>query len=62
MNASIRGIMFVKADRIIDRVKKARKIITGNVTHETLDDFVKTIEVIVNSELTDKGVEKKWKN
>lgn len=57
MNASIRGIMFVKADRINERVKQIRKTITGRVSQETIDDFVKTIEIIVNSELTQKGYE-----
>jgi len=57
MNASIRGIMFVKADRINERVKQIRKTITGRVSQETIDDFVKTVEIIVNSELTQKGYE-----
>lgn len=57
MNASIRGIMFVKADRINERVKQIRKTITGRVSQETIDDFVKTVEIIVNNELTQKGYE-----
>lgn len=59
MNASIRGIMFVKADRINERVKKIRQTITGRVSQQTIDDLVKSVEIIVNSELTQKGLERR---
>ena len=53
--------MFVKADRINERIQKARTLLKGKVvTQETIDDFVKTVEIIVNDELTEKGVERKW--
>ena len=59
MNASIRGILFVKADRINERVRKIRKTITGRVSQATIDDLVKAIEIIVTNELTEKGQERR---
>lgn len=67
MNASIRGIMFVKADRITERIKKAsqtlvlsRKLPYSPIDYQDFEDFLKTVEVIVTSELTEKGGVKRW--
>lgn len=61
MNASIRGVMFVKADRINQRIRKASELINGDVSREMFLDFIKTVEIIVNDELTEKGVVRKWR-
>lgn len=68
MNASIRGVLFVKADRIMERVKTASKKLTLNrkppysdISYDEFQDFLKVVEIIVNDELTEKGVERKWK-
>ena len=68
MNASIRGVMFVKADRIIDRMKKSaekltlnRKLPESDITQEEFKEFIKVVEIIVNDELTEKGVVRVWK-
>lgn len=68
MNAGIRGTMFVKADRINHRIDEIVKI-TLNTMQEynkkTLSktDFlnvIKTIHIIVDTELSEKGVDRKW--
>lgn len=61
MNASVRGVMFVKADRINQRIRTASELLNGNVSREMFLDFVKTVEIIVNDELTEKGVVRKWR-
>lgn len=65
MNASIRGVMFVKADRITQRVRKAGDVFKRmhkSIPKDKIDDFIKTVEIIVNDELTDKGVERRWRD
>ena len=67
MNASIRGTMFVKADRINGRIKTASQKLVLNrqlphspIDYDDFEDFLKVIEVIINDELTEKGIERKW--
>ena len=65
MNASIRGVMFVKADRITQRVRKAGDVFKRthkNIPKDKIDDLIKTVEIIVNDELTEKGVERRWRD
>lgn len=69
MNASIKGVIHVKADRINDRIdffakqflreQKAKE--NKNISKEDFKDFIQTMHLIVNSELNEKGVERKWK-
>lgn len=69
MNAGIRGTMFVKSDRINTRVDDIAKVVINQMTEkekneiskEDFIDFVKTIHVIVDTELNEKGVERQWK-
>lgn len=68
MNAGIRGTMFVKADRINHRIDEIVKITLNTMqgyNKKTLSktDFlnvIKTIHIIVDTELSEKGVERKW--
>ena len=59
MNASTRGIMYVKADRIVERINKA-KVIYEKETDKNINDFVKAVETIIYNELTNKGVDRQW--
>ena len=68
MNANTRGTILVKCDRINDRIddfseftKNLKSIKErGYITFEDFDEFVKSVHVIVTTELNDKGVERKW--
>ena len=69
MNASIRGVVHVKADRINDRIdlfakqflreQKAKE--SENISTEDFKEFVKAMHIIVTTELNEKGVERVWK-
>lgn len=67
MNASIRGVLFVKGDRINERVDDMAKMFLNfeknkkHISREDFTDFIKTIHLIVDTELNEKGVERKWK-
>lgn len=62
MNASIRGTMFVKADRINQRIDKIAAMFKNEpLTQENFKDFIKSVHIIVDTELTDKGVKREWK-
>lgn len=67
MNANTKGVLFVKADRINERIEAMSKMFLGfeknkkNVSREDFKDFIKTIHLIVDTELNEKGVERKWK-
>ena len=60
--------MFVKADRITQRIKEAgkkltlnRKLPNSDITPDEFKDFIKVVEIIVNDELTERGIARKWK-
>lgn len=67
MNASIRGVMFAKADRINQRVDDIAKLFLNfeknkkSISRDGFNDFVKSVHLIVGTELNEKGVERKWK-
>ena len=69
MNANTKGTLFVKADRINDRVDSLSKIELNKMKEreeETISkgeflEFVKGIHIIIDTELNKKGVERKWK-
>lgn len=66
MNASIRGVVHVKADRINDRIDIfAKKFLNQpeneeSISLENFKEFVKSMHIIVTTELNEKGVERKW--
>lgn len=69
MNANTKGTLFVKADRINDRVDALSNIELNKMKEreeETISkgeflEFVKGIHIIIDTELNKKGVERKWK-
>lgn len=65
MNASIRGVMFVKADRIDERIDIcAEKFLNRygeKITKDNFQEFLKSVHIIVDTELNEKGVDRKWK-
>jgi hypothetical protein len=69
MNANLRGTILTKCDRINDRIRDFSKYTLnlekikkrGYVTFDEFNDFVKSVHIIVTTELNDKGVERKWK-
>lgn len=63
MNASSRGIMFVKGDRINQRIDDYAKMYASQdtITKADLKDLIKGIHIIIDTELNEKGVERKWK-
>lgn len=70
MNANVRGTMFVKADRINARIEKAKEVVLNEqryfglkeIPKETFLDFVKTMHIIVDTELTEKGAKDDGRN
>lgn len=65
MNASMRGILSVKADRVDDRIdvcaKKFLNRYGDNVNKDNFKEFVQLVHIIVDTELNEKGVERVWK-
>jgi hypothetical protein len=69
MNANLRGTILTKCDRINDRIRDFSKYTLnlekikkrGYVTFDEFNDFIKSVHIIVTTELNDKGVERKWK-
>lgn len=68
MNANTRGVLYVKQDRINKRIDdfskyflKLQKHNDKKITFDDFNDFIKSIHLIVNTELNEKGVERKWK-
>ena len=54
--------MFVKADRINQRIDKIAAMFKNEpLTQENFKDFIKSVHIIVDTELTDKGVKREWK-
>lgn len=66
MNASIKGVLLVKADRIDERIdlcaEKYLNRFGENLNATNFKEFIKSIHIIVDTELTEKGDERKWKN
>lgn len=70
MDASTKGTILVKADRVNFRVDKvADKVLDGSanmtgvevISVDSFKDFVKTVHLIVDTELNEKGVERQWR-
>lgn len=67
MNANTKGVLYVKQDRINKRIDdfskyflKLQKHNDKKITFDDFNDFIKSIHLIVNTELNEKGVERKW--
>lgn len=69
MNANTKGTLLVKASRVNDRIDDFAKIELNKMKEreeETISkgeflEFLKGIHIIVDTELNEKGVERKWK-
>ena len=64
MNAGIRGTLFVKADRIVERIEDYGEVFLNmqrekkqKINEEDFKDFIKSVRLIVTTELNDKGVD-----
>lgn len=69
MNAGIKGATLVKADRIVDRVQDFGNVFLNmqkekkqKINEKDFKDFVKSICIIVTTELNDKGIDRYKKN
>ena len=68
MTANTRGTILVKCDRINDRIDNFSEFTLnlksikerGYITFEEFNEFVKSLHVIVTTELNEKGAERKW--
>ena len=64
MNANVKGTLFVKADRINERVDKVAACVFHEkqaITEAEFKDFLKSVHLIVDTELNEKGVQRQWK-
>lgn len=67
MNINARGALLVKADRINQRVDDMARMFLKfkknekAIAREDFVDFIKTVHLIVDTELNDKGVERQWR-
>lgn len=68
MNAGIQTALLTKADRINGRIDEMKKVFynmehiqkSKNISKKDFEDFMKTVRLIVTTELNEKGVERKW--
>lgn len=67
MRANTKGTLYVKQDRCLKRIDefadhflKLEKNANG-ISKEDFKDFVKSVQLILATELNEKGVERKWK-
>ena len=68
MTANTKGTILVKSDRIVDRIRKYTEYTLklekvkeqGYIDKETFNEYVKSVELIVRTELTEKGATRKW--
>lgn len=69
MNANTKGTLFVKGDRINDRINAYAEITLKELdalgkkqlTIQDFKDFVKGVHIIIDTELGERGVERVWK-
>lgn len=67
MNANTKGVISVKSNRINERVDEFTERFLNqdenqeSISRENFKSYVKGIHIIVSTELTEKGVERKWK-
>lgn len=69
MNANVKGNLLVRCDRINDRIEEFTKHFLNleqnkdskTITKEDFKEYVKSLHVIVTTELNERGVERKWK-
>ena len=67
MNANIKGYLLVKGDRLNTRVEDFAKYFlktqeeNEKITKDDFKDFVKSMHLIINTEMNERGVEKRWR-
>ena len=69
MNASTNGILLTKSDRILRRIDEMKNVFYNmdhiaeakDISKKDFEDFLRTVRLIVTTELNEKGVERKWK-
>lgn len=69
MNAGIQTALLTKADRINGRIDEMKQVFLNmdhiateeKISKKDFEDFLKTVRLIVNTELNEKGVERQWK-
>lgn len=65
MNANTIGTLYVKANRIIERIDlcagKHWARYNGNIDEKAYKELIKLMHIIVTTELNEKGVERKWR-
>jgi len=68
MNAGIKTALLTKADRINGRIDEMKQVFLNmdhiateeKISKKDFEDFLKTVRLIVNTELNEKGVERRW--
>lgn len=66
MNANTRGTIYVKQDRVNERIDKFADYFLKleenkeTISRDNFKEFVKSIHLIITTELNEKGVERKW--
>lgn len=67
MRANTKGTILVKLDRCCERIDKFAECFlqqeqnANGISKENFKDFVKSVHLILTTELNEKGVERKWK-
>lgn len=69
MTASTKGILLTKADRIKSRIDELEHYFLNldviradeKISKEHFKEFMRSVRLIVTTEMTEKGVERSWK-
>lgn len=66
-NANVQGNLLTRSDRIIERVEDFGNVFLNMqreknqpINEKDFKDFIKSVGIIVSTELNNKGVERKW--
>lgn len=67
MNANLKGNILVRADRLNDRIDEFAHYFLNleeneeQISRKSFREFIKSLHLIVATELSAKGVERQWK-